>query len=372
MVAKEENNEGHKIDKLFQIMLRQGASDLHLKYHQPPILRIGGNLQALKSDPLTDTQIRKLTYEMISKVQIARFEETGSLDFSYEFAGGERVRVNLYKQRAHISMAARLVQSKIPSFEELHLPPVMERIAGFPQGLVLVCGPTGCGKSTTLAAIIDYMNTNRRCHILTIEDPIEFSFTDRNCYIDQREVGLDVPSWDAALKYSVREDPDVIMVGEMRDPDTFQAGITCAQTGHLVLGTLHAPSAGQTFARILDMFPLERHDAIREDLASNLRAIMAQMLLPSIKEGVRRVPAVEVMLSTPTIRDLIRRGDENRIPEIIRNSTAEGMIDMTQSIAKLIQEDYVLRKVGLQLAPNKERLQMELRGISVDAGRIIG
>ena len=372
MAAGEQKSQERRIDKLFQIMVKQGASDLHLKYNQPPILRIGGNLQPLRSDPVTDTQIQKLAFAMLDRSQIARFQETGSLDFSYEFGDGERVRVNLYKQRGHLSMAARLIQSRIPSFEELHLPPILAKIASINQGLVLVCGATGCGKSTSLAAMIDYINNNRRCHILTVEDPIEFSFKDKNSFIDQREIGLDVPSWEAALKYSVREDPDVIMVGEMRDPDTFAAGITCAQTGHLVLGTLHSPNAGQTFSRILDMFPQHRHQAIREDLASNLRAIIAQMLLPSIKEGTTRIPAVEIMISNPTIRELIRRGEENKIPDVIRGGSTEGMVDLTQSIARLIEQDFVLRKVGLQIAPNRERLQMELRGISVDAGRIIG
>jgi len=360
-----------KVEKLFKIMVRQGASDMHLKFGQPPILRIGGVLRSLKSDPLTDAQIQKLFYEILRPEQVKQFEEVGSFDFAHEFEGGWRVRINVFKQRGHISAAVRLVQMKIPSYEELHLPPILSRIAEFPVGLVLIVGATGSGKSTTLAAIIQQINANRRCHILTVEDPIEYSFPDVKSIVNQREIGLDVPNWQSALKYAMRENPNVILIGEMRDPDTLQAGLTAAETGHLVFGTLHAANAYQAFTRILEMFPPDKHAMIRQGLAANLRAIVAQMLLPGAKEGIRLVPAVEVMLVNPAIRNYIAKGEDDKIAEVIRGGSGEGMQDMTAAIAKAVKEDLVLRKTALEYAPNRERLEMELRGIQV-GGKIVG
>jgi twitching motility protein PilT len=361
-----------KIEKLFKIMVRQNASDLHLKVQQPPVLRIGGVLRSLKSDLLTDAQIQKLIYELLKPDQIATFERIGSFDFSYEFEGGWRVRINVYKQRGHISVAVRLVQSRIPSVEELHLPPSLIKIAEIPIGLVLVVGATGTGKSTTLAAMIQHINNTRRCHILTVEDPIEYSFKDNKALINQREIGIDVPDWLSALKYGMREDPNVILIGEMRDPETLQAGLTAAETGHLVFGTLHASNCYQAFSRMLEMFPVEKHPAIRQGLSANLAAIIAQMLLPSSREGLRMVPAVEVLICNSVVRNLISRGEDEKIAEVIRGSSSDGMQDMTAAIAKLVKEETVLRKVALENAPNRERLEMEFRGISSDRGKIIG
>ncbi len=361
-----------KIEKLFKIMVRQNASDLHLKVGQPPVLRIGGALRSLKSDLLTDAQIQKLMYELLKPDQIATFERIGSFDFSYEFEGGWRVRINIYKQRGHISVACRLVQSRIPTVEELHLPPSLIKIAEMPIGLVLVVGATGTGKSTTLAAMIQHINNTRRCHILTVEDPIEYSFKDNKSLVNQREIGIDVPDWLSALKYGMREDPNVILIGEMRDPETLQAGLTAAETGHLVFGTLHASNCYQAFSRMLEMFPVEKHPAIRQGLSANLAAIVAQMLLPSSREGIRMVPAVEVLICNSVVRNLITRGEDEKIAEVIRGSSSDGMQDMTAAIAKLVKEETVLRKVALENAPNRERLEMELRGISSDRGKIIG
>jgi len=361
-----------RIEKLFKIMVRQKASDLHLKANQPPILRIGRGLHALKSDPLTDRQIQRLAYELLTKEQVEKFEAQGSLDFAREFEGGWRVRINTFRQRGHTSMACRLVEMNIPSFEDLHLPPTLRKIADFHTGLVLVVGATGTGKSTTLAAMVQHVNTTRRCHILTVEDPIEYSYKDAKSFVNQREIGLDVPDWLTALKYAMREDPDVILIGEMRDPETFYAGLTAAETGHLVFGTLHASNCAQTFARILEMFPMEKHAMLRQGLASNLRAIVAQMLLPAAKEGVRIVPAVEILMCSSVVRNLIGKGEETKVAEVIRGGASEGMMDMTTSIAKLVHDDMVLRKDALAAAPNRDRLDMALRGIAVDVGKIIG
>ena len=353
-----------KVEKLFKIMVRQGASDLHLKVGQPPVLRISGLLRALKSDPLTDSQIQKLFYEIMEPHQIKIFEEVRSFDFAYEFEGGWRVRINVFRQRGHISAACRLVQLRIPTCEELHLPPQLTSIAEYPTGLVLIVGATGSGKSTTLAAMINHINNTRRVHILTVEDPIEYSFQDAKSLINQRELGLDVNTWTAALKYGMREDPNVILIGEMRDPETFQAGLTAAETGHLVFGTLHASSCYQAISRILEMFPTEKHPMIRQGLSGNLRAIVAQLLLPCAKEGVRMVPAVEILLCNTVVRTFIGRGEDEKILDVIRTASSEGMQDMTYAIAKLVKEDMVLRKTALENAPNRERLEMELRGIS--------
>ena len=372
LVVEKEGAREARIEKLFKIMVRQEASDLHLKVGQAPILRIKGMLQSLKSDPLTDRQIQKLAYELLRPKQIVFFEGEGSLDFAHEFGGGWRVRVNLYKQRGHISMSCRLVQQTIPSYEELYLPPILSKIADSPVGLVLVVGATGTGKSTTLAAMIQQINTSRRCHIVTIEDPIEFSFKDAKSFVDQREIGLDVPDWLTALKYAMREDPDVIMVGEMRDPETFQAGIVAAETGHLVFGTMHASNCSHVFTRIMEMFPTEKHPMIRQGLAMNLQAVIAQMLIPSCKEGLAMVPAVEVLLCNSVVKGLIARDEMAKVPEVIRGGTAEGMQDMISALAKLVNDDMVLRKVALEMSPNRDRLLMTLRGISVDAGKILG
>jgi len=361
-----------RIEKLFKVMVRQQASDLHLKSGQPPILRINGVLRPLKSEPLNDVQIQRLVYELLSPKQIARFEEEGSYDFAHEFEGGWRVRINVFRQRGHISVSCRLVQVNIPSFEELHLPPILARIAEYPMGLVLVVGATGTGKSTTLAAMIQHINTTRRCHILTIEDPIEYSFRDAKSIISQREIGLDVPDWLTALKFAMREDPNVILVGEMRDAETLQAGLIAAETGHLVFGTVHASTAFQVFSRILELFPAEKHPMIRQGLSTNLRAVIAQMLLPSCKEGIQMVPAVEILIANSVVRNLIARGEETKIPDVIRASAAEGMRDMTTAIAMLVKEELVLQRVALEMAPNPEQLRMALRGIAMGAGQIIG
>jgi len=353
-------------------MVRQQASDMHLKFQQPPILRIRGLLQVLKSEPLNDRQIEGLVFELLGEEQINVFKQLGSLDFAHEFDDGWRVRINVYRQRGHTSVSCRLVQRVIPTFEELHLPGTLRRIAEYPTGLVLVVGATGTGKSTTLAAMIQHINETRRCHILTIEDPIEYAYKDGKSFVDQREIGLDVGSWSEALKYAMREDPDVILVGEMRDPDTFHAGMTAAETGHLVFGTLHASDCSQVIGRILEMFPQEQHHMLRRGLAMNLRAVVSQLLLPSCKEGVNRVPAVEVLICTPIVKSLLLRGEENKLPEVIRGGKQEGMQTVTQAIADLVNKDLVLRKVALDMAPNRDRLNMALRGIDIGAGKIIG
>lgn len=361
-----------RIEKLFQIMVQKGASDLHLKDGEPPILRIQGDLHVLKIEPLEDRQIRRLIYGILSKDQIAALEDRGSIDISYEFGENQRVRLAVYMQRGKVSVSSRWVKNTIPTFAELHLPVILGELALRRSGLTLVCGPTGCGKSTTLAAMIDHINHTSRCHILTIEDPIEYSYKDDKSIINQREIGIDVPSWEAALKHMVRQDPDVVLIGEMRDPDTFAAGLTAAETGHMVFGTIHSSSATQTFTRVLEMFPEQKHKIVRQMLSSHLVAIIVQTLLPSCKPGVGLVPAVELMIANSAIRNLIMRGEDQKIADVIPGSREEGMQDITQALASLVREELVLQQVALEYAPNRERLLMALRGISSDVGRIVG
>ncbi len=353
-----------KLDVLFGQMPDLGASDLHLKVGNPPVYRLAGDLHRAKVDPLTERQVYSLVEEWLGKERIAELYEKGSLDIGHAFSGG-RVRVNVFLQRGQISLAARLVNNYIPSLEELHLPPTLERIVDIKQGLVLVCGITGSGKSTTLASIINMVNRKHRYHILTIEDPIEYLHTDVKSIVNQREMGLDCHSWAEALRAAVREDPDVILVGEMRDEETFQAGLIAAETGHLVFGTLHTSSVAGTMGRILDLFPPEKHSLIRQGLSFNIQAVLCQKLIPSFKEGISVVPAVELMFTTPPIRKAIEEGQDSRVADLIASGKEEGMQTWTQSFVSLINSGLIEKKVARQFAPNKDALEMALKGINI-------
>ena len=347
------------------------ASDLHLKVGAPPLLRIKGELRPLDIPPLGPGDVQKLIFPIMSDNQRIVFEDTGDMDFAYSLPGKGRFRINVFKQRGQVSVAIRRVQIRIPSFEELNLPPLMRQIASYRQGLVVLSGITGCGKSTTLAAMIQYINTTRRCHILTIEDPIEYLFRDDKAYVNQREVGIDVSGWQTALKYMVRQNPDVILIGEMRDTETFAAGLTAAETGHLVFGTLHSSTVAQAFGRILDLFPRDRHPLIRNSLAFNLRSIVSQKLLPSIKPGVDRVPACEIMLCNATMRKLIREEEDEKIADAIHIGREEGMQDYTEALRLLVANEMVDRQTALDVAPNPEALGMALKGISTGESAIL-
>src|SRR5262249_20448611 len=260
---------------------------------------------------------------------------------------------------------------KIPSFEKLGLPPSIEQLCQFPEGLVILAGVTGSGKSTTIASMLDYLNEREPLHILTVEDPIEFTFVDKKSVINQREIGLDVRDWHKALKDAVRQDPDVILVGELRDVDTFEAAIHAAETGHLVFGTIHAASAATTINRILDLFPPDKHVAIRQALANNLKAIVAQKLIKSIKPGVSRVPTNEIMIVNPTIRKLISEGADNKIPDAIRIGYLEGMVDFNENLRQLVERGDVVKEIALEVSPNPDQLKMLLKGIKVATSGLI-
>jgi len=360
-----------EIDPLLKSMEKYGASDLHLKYNMPPLLRIKTDLRTLNAPPLTDADLERIAYGMLSEDQRRRFEKDMDLDFAYEMSETERYRVAFFRQRNHINIIARRVNNKIPSFEELHLPPILNDLCRLHQGLILVTGVTGSGKSTTIAAMIQKINSERRCNIVTIEDPIEYIYTDDKAVICQREIGIDVHGFRGALRHVVRQDPDVIVIGECRDAETFQAGITAAETGHLVFTTLHSANVSQSFSRILEFFPQEREHQIRRLLQFNLQAIISQKILPSIKPGVSLVPAIEIMLNTPMIRQLIVDGEDRRIPEAIAADSESGMQDFNQALAKLVKENFVDRRVAIRYSENPEALKRILSGIT-STGGILG
>jgi twitching motility protein PilT len=353
-----------KLDVLFNQMPDLGASDLHLKVDNPPIYRIRGDLHRAKTDPLTDRQIYGLVEEWLGKERMAELYQKGSLDIGHAFSRG-RVRINVFLQRGMLSLAARLVTDKIPSLEELHLPAQLARVVDMKQGLVLVCGITGSGKSTTLASLINMVNREHRVHILTIEDPIEYLHHDVRSIVNQREIGIDCHDWADALRAAVREDPDVILVGEMRDQETFQAGLIAAETGHLVFGTLHTSSAAGTLGRILDLFSTDKHSLIRQGLAFNLQSIICQKLIPSFREDVSVVPVIELMFATPPIRKAIEDGEDARITDLIASGKDEGMQPWTQSFVDMIRNGYIEKRVAMQFCPNKDSLDMALKGIDI-------
>jgi len=368
-----------EINKLFRMVMKHEGSDLHLKVGLSPMMRLRGIIRQMDAKAISKQDMERLVYPIVSEHHRKILEETGGADFAHIIGDDEgRYRVNVFKQRGYLSVVARRVNNKIPTFDKLGLPPTIEKLCHFDQGMIILAGVTGSGKSTTIASMLDFINERERVHILTIEDPIEYLFTDKKAVINQREIGLDVMDptergldWHIALKHAVREDPDVILVGEMRDRLTFEAGMNAAETGHLVFGTIHASSAPSTLGRILDLFPADMHPAMRQSLAFNLKAIICQKLLPSIKPGVQRVPATEIMVVNPTIKDLIIKAEDKKLSDAIRIGFIEGMIDFTESLSQLVQRGDVDRAAALEVAPNREALAMALKGIKISQPGIL-
>jgi twitching motility protein PilT len=300
-------------------------------------------------------------------------EDNGGVDFSHRDAHEQRYRCSVFQSGGALHAAIRRVQPEIPDFNELHLPPVYHDVTDRAhEGLVIVCGVTGSGKSSTLAAMVDHINHQRHCNIITIEDPVEFVFAPAKSYVSQREIGIDVPDFPTALRSAVRQDPDILMIGELRDRETMLAGIQAAETGHLVFCTLHTADTTQAFARILEFFPTTDHAFIRSSLAVGLKAIMAQRLLPCVREDVQRVPATEVLLSTPTVVDCIREGHEEDLHAVLSSNKESGMHDFTTSLAHLVETDYLDLKVAEQYAPSREALRSRVQGIEVRADLLVG
>ena len=359
------------LDNYFKAAIKTRASDLHLKVGQPPNLRLFGELKKTTGEVMTEKRMEELVFEKLSPEQKDYFLEHGTLDFAHEVNGEHRFRTNLFRQRGMISLSARYVNTVIPPFEQLHLPPILEKISETRQGLVLVVGPTGCGKTTTIASMIDYINQTRSCHIITIEDPIEYLFNDKKAIVSQREIGIDVKDFDEALKYLIRQDPDVVFIGEMRDAKTVSAGMRAAETGHLVFGTMHSTNASQAVHRLMDLFPQNERDLIRQTLSLTLKAIISQILLPCLNEGVDRIPAVEVLIANATVRKLISEDREADLPNIIRSSVDEGMQDLTYNLCELVNSGSVDAKEAYKYAPNTDEFKMALKGIRTTASGIL-
>ena len=363
-----------EVDKLFRALVKLEGSDLHLKVGRKPLVRVHGTLKELNRPQIDREEMVRLLFPMMNERSRGIFDDEGGCDFAYTVdVDGEiwRFRVNMLQQLGNVGLVARRVNNWIPEFEGLNLPPAMEELCKFDQGMVLLAGVTGSGKSTTIASMLNWINHNYRKHILTLEDPIEFVYKEDKCLINQREVGQDVKDFSIAMKHAVREDPDVILVGEMRDEETFMTAIHAAETGHLVFGTIHAASASTTIGRILDLFPEEMHSAIRSAIAFNMKAIVAQKLLPSIKPGVGRVPTIELMTFNPTIVKLILEETDEKLPDAIRIGAAEGMQDFTMSLKQLVDEELIDRPTAFRVAPNRDALKMALKGINVSQPGIL-
>ncbi len=368
-----------EVNKLFRMVMKHEGSDLHIKVGLPPMMRLKGVIRQMQMRPLTQEDAERLLAPLMSEHYRKIFDETGGSDFAHIIGDDEcRFRVNLFHQRGRWGLVARRVNNVIPSFEKLGLlipeqekirkpgePATIEKQCMYDQGMIILAGVTGSGKSTTIAAMLDWINEREALHILTIEDPIEYLFADKKAVVNQREIGIDVVDWPTALKHAVRQDPDVILVGELRDRDSFESAIHAAETGHLVFGTIHASSASSTISRILDLFPADMHNAIRQALVFNLKCIICQKLLRSIKPGKSRCPTVEIMICNPTVRDLILKCEDKKIQDAIRIGYSEGMIDFNEHLRQLVEVEEIDRATALEVAPNPEALKMALKGIKV-------
>ena len=344
------------IDELLEQMVARGASDLHLSAGAPPALRVRGKIERLEErGKLMPDDTQQLLYRILSSEQQKRLEIDRQLDLSHAVPGLARFRVNVYFQRESLGAAFRLIPTELKTLEELGIPSSLHVLAEKPRGLVLVTGPTGSGKSTTLAALIDEINRNRSEHILTIEDPIEFLHRHKRCIVNQREIGPDATSFADALRAALRQDPDVILVGEMRDLETIATALTAAETGHLVFGTLHTQSAPSTIDRIIDVFPGQQQEQVRIQIASSLQGVVTQALLPTM-DGMGRVPALEILLPDDAVRNLIRQGKVEQIYSVMQTNTGRGMQTMEQSLGDLIQRRVVDLEVGLSRSSRPAQL----------------
>ncbi|MCA9223026.1 MAG: PilT/PilU family type 4a pilus ATPase [Pirellulaceae bacterium] len=363
-----------EVDKIFRALVKLEGSDLHMKVGRPPIVRVHGTLRELNRPPISEEEMVRLLVPMMDERARKTWEREVGADFAYtvDVDGVTwRFRINMFQQLGKMGLVARRVNNWIPNFNGLHLPPVMDSLCHFDQGMVLLAGVTGSGKSTTIASMLNHINSIYSKHILTLEDPIEFVYTEDKCLINQREVGMDVCDFGIGMKHAVRQDPDIILVGEMRDQETFMTAIHAAETGHLVFGTIHASSAPTTIGRILDLFPEEMHGAIRSAIAFNMKGIVAQKLLKSIKPGVGRVPTCEIMTFSPMIKKLVLEGKDEKLPDAIRIGAEDGMQDFTMSLKSLLDQELIDRPTAFAVAPNKDALKMAIKGIDVKAPGII-
>jgi twitching motility protein PilT len=355
--------------RVLQAAIEGGASDIHIKIDAPVIFRINRQLVAIECPMPTTAWVNKVVAGMVPVHMQKRLEEDREIDFSYFVPGIGRFRTNLFQQRGQFCLAMRYVKTQVPSFEQLGLLPILKKIAESPRGIVLLAGSTGCGKSTTLAAIIEHLNATFKRHIITLEDPIEFVFEDNQSVIEQREVGLDTQSFEAGLKHVLRQDPDIIMIGEMRDALSFTAAMSAADTGHLVLSTLHTTNAAQSVTRILDFFKAEEREQIRRQLAGTLQSVVCQRMVNTIGGGV--TPALEIMINTPTVRKLMEENRLDKLKDAIETGLEDGMQNFNQALFQLVKDRKVTEKEALSKATNAQALEMNFKGIFLDEGRRI-
>jgi twitching motility protein PilT len=342
--------------QMLDLLIEHEASDLHLVAGYPPMVRINGSLLPIQSEnPLTESQSQDLVLQLINEEQKVRLEEKKTLDFSYQHEKRARFRINAYYQRGSLAASLRLIPMKIKTVEELGMPSVVHEFSQYTRGLVLVTGPTGSGKSSTLAAVIQEINLSRKEHILTIEDPIEFIYSPAMATISQREYGQDTPDWAGAMRVAMRQDPDVILVGEMRDLETISAAITLAETGHLVFATLHTNSGPETVDRIIDIFPQHQQNQVRQQVAAILRAVLAQRLIVSA-DGTKRVPAVEVMVKNGAVANLIREGKTHQLDSIMQTGSADGMMMLETHLASLVSAGIITYQEAVKRAIRPEEL----------------
>lgn len=346
---------GH-IDDLLHLLIQRGGSDLHLGVGSPPTIRVNGELIALPYQPVTPTAMQELIYSVLTDERVIQFEQEWELDFAYSVPGLCRFRVNVHRQRGSIGAVLRAVPMNPPTLEQLRMPPVLKEFCTRPRGLVLVTGPTGSGKSTTLAAMVHEINKKRRCHIVTIEDPIEFLHRNLESIVTQREVGADTKSFSVALRHVLRQDPDVILIGEMRDLETIAVAVTAAETGHLVFATLHTNAASQTIDRIIDVFPPHQQQQIRTQLSTVLEGIICQTLLPSI-DGKGRVCAQEILVATPAVRNLIREGKPHQIESVVQSGGQFGMQTLNQALVELVRSRKVAAEVAMAASSDPNELR---------------
>jgi twitching motility protein PilT len=350
VVTEARNN----LDDMLRIVVAEGGSDLHVTAGSPPAMRLHGSLYHLRGyDMLTPADTALLTRSVVTPAQWEKFEGKRELDLAYSVTGVSRFRVNLYQQRSSYGAAFRVIPHEIKPLDALGVPPAVAKFATLPRGLVLVTGPTGSGKTTTLASLLDLANRTRSAHIVTIEDPIEFLHEHKQCLVNQREVGADTESFSTALKHALRQDPDIILVGELRDLETTQTALTAAETGHLVLATLHTQSAAQTVDRIIDIFPPHQQQEIRAQLSTSLQGVVTQALAPRA-DGKGRTIITEIMFATPAIRNLIREGKNHQIPSFMQSGGAQGMLSFDSHLAQRVMQQTITYELGLELCHSAE------------------
>ncbi|MDX2132930.1 MAG: PilT/PilU family type 4a pilus ATPase [Planctomycetota bacterium] len=349
--------------KFLQACIKFEASDLIMKSDQQPKVRMRGALKAMDTEPVSTEEFWGIAQAILSQEQVDDLHKFGSVDFAYDYDDHNRFRVNLFQARGRLSVAARLITSKIRKFEDLYLPPIMSEIAMQPQGIVLLSGVTGSGKSTTIAAMLDYVNERKPVHIVTIEDPIEYIFTDKKATINQREIGIDCLDFKIALRALVRENPDIVLVGEMRDNETFEAALHAAETGHLVYGTIHASSTTQTFSRIYGLFEQEEVEGVRRILGYQMRAFVYQKLLPTLRPEIARIPGLEILINNTVVRKHILEAREGELREYLKSVEARqtGMKDFNQSLVELVEQEYIHVRTAMEATPNADELMMRLK-----------